>query len=253
MFYEVDSSEIEESKSTEPAPPAEPWSYSWQGFVGQLKKTSEQFVQVIKEDIQELAVMGEGLVRQMDDSITSAASEQSTTQTAEHSSTSDQTAEQSNAQTEQVEESGSTINKLFGSASSYVTKAEELTTKGFSSAVQYASKAEQLLDNQLSQITNEIKNNLFEKEEIRPVGNRTENSIYDLAKHENTYLKPFDVDQAQMERYFAFRGSFDQIAHAGRIAGLLDQQPKVLYFFQKLGMLLLDLQIRYLIRMPNSN
>lgn len=59
--------------------------------------------------------------------------------------------------------------------------------------------------------------------------------IYDAGLNPETYLKPIDAnDNALVERFEIFSHSFDRIAHAGRIASLLDKQPKIKILMEKL-------------------
>ena len=59
--------------------------------------------------------------------------------------------------------------------------------------------------------------------------------VLEAAIDRKSYLEPFPAkDSAAKERYQSFTSSFDQVAHAGKIALLIDQQPGVLTLMKKL-------------------
>lgn len=59
--------------------------------------------------------------------------------------------------------------------------------------------------------------------------------VLEAAIDQKSYLEPFPAkDSAAKERYQSFTSSFDQVAHAGKIALLIDQQPGVLTLMKKL-------------------
>jgi hypothetical protein len=56
--------------------------------------------------------------------------------------------------------------------------------------------------------------------------NRTAALVYEAGQQERTFSHPYDEnDTAKKERYLKFKENFDQIAYAGKIARLLDEQP----------------------------
>jgi hypothetical protein len=66
--------------------------------------------------------------------------------------------------------------------------------------------------------------------------NRTAALVYEAGQQERTFSHPYDDhDASKKERYQKFKENFDQIAYAGKIARLIDEQPVIRDIQLKLG------------------
>jgi hypothetical protein len=63
--------------------------------------------------------------------------------------------------------------------------------------------------------------------------NRTATLIYEVGQKEESFLTP--LDENAQKRYQNFKETFDQIAFAGKIARLLDEQPTIKEIQSRIG------------------
>ena len=102
---------------------------------------------------------------------------------------------------------------------------------------------EKIAVNSLSKLGVEISqgiNALYTEEESAKPKNlksRTDALIYEAGTKRETFLESYEGTSI-WERYELFKGNFDQVLYAGRIANLLDTQPEVNTIKAELGKLI---------------
>ncbi|KAJ3260108.1 26S proteasome non-ATPase regulatory subunit 9 [Boothiomyces macroporosus] len=188
MDIYFDLAASESSDSTE-TQRAEPtsWNLSWSGIIKAVKQTSEQVGQVLKEDLTELA----GDFKNLADAGQSLAKD-----LLQDSETSD-------------EKNESVINAI----DEYAEKAEQLAFEGISK-----------LGTGISSLFAAPKRTVTKSQSLV---DRMESLKIQIGLDENTYLNdPLDNPELA-ERFKEFQNSFDQIAHAGKIGGIVSQQPEI--------------------------
>ncbi|KAJ3324297.1 hypothetical protein HDV06_000336 [Boothiomyces sp. JEL0866] len=168
---------------------AEPtnWNLSWSGIIQAVKQTSEQVGQVLKEDLTELA----GDFKNLADAGQSLAKD-----LLQDSETSD-------------EKNESVINAI----DEYAEKAEQLAFEGISK-----------LGTGITNLFNTPKRVVTKSQSLV---DRMESMKLQIGLDENTYLNnPLDNPDLA-DRFKEFHNNFDQIAHAGKIGGIVSQQPEI--------------------------
>ena len=99
---------------------------------------------------------------------------------------------------------------------------------------------EKIAVNSLSKLGVEISqgiNSLYTEEESAKPKNmksRTDALIYEAGTKRETFLESYEGTSI-LERYELFKGNFDQVLYAGRIANLIDTQPEVNTIKAELG------------------
>jgi hypothetical protein len=101
-----------------------------------------------------------------------------------------------------------------------------------------ADKAEKLTKEGIQKLTGLTGFSFFAtKAPTHSFANRTATLVYEAGQKKETFLNPIGDDVLKKERFEKFKESFDQISYAGRIARLLDEQPKIREIQSEIGTL----------------